>query len=69
MAAPAQVRVEEVTRGSVRVDWKVIIFALSMIVQLLGGMYAYGRLAGQVDATRDDVQQIKIILMQRATRP
>lgn len=69
MATQAQSRVVEAPSsftGVRPVNWKVVAFAVSMFVQIFAGAYAYGRLSERVDTIQQDVQQIKIILMQRA---
>lgn len=55
--------------GEMRIDFKSGVILISLLLQLLGGVYAYGRLTERVDSMMREVQEIRAIVLQQAGLP
>ncbi len=51
------------SRHSIRLDWKTLILAVSLLGQLISGVYAYGKLVERVDQVNEQVRELRALIL------
>ncbi len=50
---------------TIRLDWKTLVLGASLLMQVISGVYAYGKLVERVDQVNEQVRELRALILQK----